>query len=287
MTTTPSYNTIAYSVANNILTITLQRPERMNAWNREMFEELYNAFDRSDADDDVKAVVITGAGRAFCAGADLSRGSETFEGHAEKIAKEKMGDEGGELSRRIYRSLKPVIVAFNGPAVGVGLTFPLAADIRLAAKNIKMGFVFASRGIIPEACSSWFLPRIVGISKALEWSYTGRVFKSEEALDAGLVRSLHEPEELLPAAYEIANEIVTNSSAISCTVLRHMMWKMLGASDPIEAHRIDTKGIDILGVSADAKEGIQAFLEKRKPQFPNKVSKDLPEYFPWWEEQEF
>ena len=282
-----SYKTILYSVDNNILTITLHRPDRMNAWNREMFDELYKAFDRSDADDDVKAVVITGAGRAFCAGADLSRGSETFEGHAEKIAQQKMGDEGGELSRRIYRSLKPVIVAFNGPAVGVGLTFPLAADIRLATKNIKMGFVFASRGIIPEACSSWFLPRIVGISKALEWCYTARIFRSEEALAAGLVRSLHEPDELLPAAYALAGEIVDNSSPISCTVLRHMLWRMQGASDPIEAHRIDTKGIDILGVSADAKEGIDAFLEKRKPNFPGKVSQDLPSYFPWWEEQEF
>ncbi len=282
-----TYNTILYSVENNILTITLHRPERMNAWNREMFEELYSAFDRSDTDDEVKAVIITGEGRAFCAGADLSRGADTFEGHAEKIAKQKTGDEGGELSRRIFRSLKPVIVAFNGPAVGVGLTFPLAADIRLAAKHIKMGFVFANRGIIPEACSSWFLPRIVGISKALEWCYTGRVFHSEEALEAGLIRSLHDIDDLMPAARKLAREIVDNSSAISCTVLRHMLWRMLGASDPIEAHRIDTKGIDILGVSADAKEGIAAFLEKRKPNFPGKVSKDLPNYFPWWQEQEF
>jgi len=287
MSNEKTYNTIRYQIESNILTITLNRPERMNAWNREMFDELMNAFDCSDADDAVKAVVITGEGRAFCAGADLSRGSETFAGHAEKIAQQKMGDEGGELSRRIYRSLKPVIVAFNGPAVGVGLTFPLAADIRLATKNIKMGFVFASRGIIPEACSSWFLPRIVGISKALEWCYTARVFRSEEAFAAGLVRSLHEPEELLPAAYALAKEIVDNSSPISCTVLRHMLWRMLGASDPIDAHRIDTKGIDVLGVSADAKEGIDAFLAKRKPEFPGKVSKDLPSYFPWWQEQEF
>jgi len=190
-----TYNTILYSVEDNILTITLNRPERLNAWNLEMYNELMNAFDQSDADDDVRAVIITGAGKGFCAGADLSRGADTFEGHAANIAKEKRGDEGGELSRRIYRSLKPIIVAFNGPAVGVGVTFPLAADIRMATKGIKMGFVFAGRGIIPEACSSWFLPRIVGISKALEWCYSGRVFKSEEALEAGLVRSLHEPDE--------------------------------------------------------------------------------------------
>lgn len=285
--TSPTYNTILYSVEDSILTITLHRPDRMNAWTREMFLEIYNAFDRSDADDDVKVVIITGAGRAFCAGADLSRGTDTFEGHAAKIAQAKTGDEGGELSRRIYRSLKPVIVAFNGPAVGVGLTFPLAADIRLATKDIKMGFVFASRGIIPEACSSWFLPRLVGISKALEWCYTARVFRSEEAFEAGLVRSLHDAEDLLPAARSLAKEIVDNSSPISCTVLRHMLWRMLGASDPIDAHRLDTLGIDILGVSPDAKEGIQAFLEKRKPNFPGKVSQDLPSYFPWWEEQEF
>ncbi|GAB1264899.1 crotonase/enoyl-CoA hydratase family protein [Aurantivibrio infirmus] len=282
-----NYNTILYSVSENILTITLNRPDRLNAWNLEMYRELYDAFDKSDADDEVRAVIITGAGRGFCAGADLSRGADTFEGHAANIAKEKRGDEGGELSRRIYRSLKPVIVAFNGPAVGVGATFPLAADIRMAAKGIKMGYVFAGRGIVPEACSSWFLPRIVGISKALEWCYTGRVFKSEEALEAGLVRSLHEPEELIPAARALAKEIAENSSPISCTVLRQMLWQMLGASHPIEAHRLDTKGIDILGVSADAKEGITAFVEKRKPNFPGKVSKDLPEYFPWWEEPEF
>ncbi|GAB1261073.1 crotonase/enoyl-CoA hydratase family protein [Aurantivibrio plasticivorans] len=282
-----NYDTILYSVEENILTITLHRPDRLNAWNLQMYRELVDAFDRSDADDDVRAVIITGAGKGFCAGADLSKGSETFEGHAANIAAEKRGDEGGELSRRIYRSLKPVIVAFNGPAVGVGLTFPCAADIRMAAKDIKMGFVFSGRGIVPEACSSWFLPRLVGISKALEWCYSGRVFKSEEALEAGLVRSLHEPEDLIPAARSLAKEMTENSSPISCTVLRHMLWRMLGASDPIEAHRLDTKGIDILGVSPDAKEGITAFVEKRKPNFPGKVSQDLPDYFPWWQEPEF
>lgn len=282
-----NYETILYSIEDHILTITLNRPDRLNAWNLQMFAELCDAFDRSDADDDVRAVIITGAGKGFCAGADLARGADTFEGHAAAIAKAKRGDEGGELSRRIFRSLKPVIVAFNGPAVGVGLTFPLAADVRMAAKGVKMGFVFTNRGIIPEACSSWFLPRIVGISKALEWCYSGRVFKSEEAAEAGLVRSLHEPDELLPAARALAKEMTENSSPIANTVLRQMMWRMLGADHPIEAHRIDTKGIDELGVSADAKEGIQAFLEKRKPEFPGKVSKDLPSFFPWWEEPEF
>ena len=283
-----SFNTILYEVEDNILTITLNRPDSLNAFNGEMCSDLIRAFDMSDADDDVRAVIITGAGRGFCAGADLAKGADTWEGHEEALEKKKnIGDGGGELSRRIFNSLKPVIVAFNGPAVGVGLTFPCAADIRMAAKNIKMGFVFAARGIIPEGCSSWFLPRLVGISKTLEWCYTARVFRSEEALEAGLVRSLHEPEDLIPAARELAREMTETSSAVSNTVIRHMMWRMLGASHPIEAHRIDTLGINALGVSADAKEGITSFLEKRKPNFPGRVSKDLPDYFPWWEEPEF
>ena len=197
------------------------------------------------------------------------------------------GDGGGELSRRIFRSLKPVIVAFNGPAVGMGMTVPLAADIRIAAKGVKMGFVFAARGIVPEGCSSWFLPRIVGISKALEWCYSARIFPSEEALAAGLLRSVHEKEDLIPAARALAREFIDNSSKVANTVLRHMMWRMMGARDPIEAHRIDTAGINALATSPDAKEGINSFLEKRAPSFPGKVSKDLPEFFPWWEEEEF
>jgi enoyl-CoA hydratase/carnithine racemase len=281
------FNTILYNVEDHVLTITLNRPDQLNSFTGEMMRDLFKAFDMSDADDDVRAVIITGAGRGFCAGADLTKGSETWEGHEEALAKKKnVGDGGGELSRRIYRSMKPVIVAFNGPAVGVGMTFAAAADIRMAAKNIKMGFVFAARGIIPEGCSSYFLPRLVGISKALEWCYTGRVFRSEEALEAGFVRSLHEPDELMPAARELAREIADNASSVSNTVLRHMMWKMLGASHPIEAHRIDTAGINALGTSADAKEGITAFLEKRKPEFPGKVSTDLPDFFPWWEDPE-
>ncbi|MFP6583360.1 MAG: crotonase/enoyl-CoA hydratase family protein [Candidatus Hydrogenedentota bacterium] len=279
-----SFKTLLYDVEDHILTIMLNRPDRLNAFNGDMFRDLMAAFDQSDADDDVRVVIITGSGRGFCAGADLERGGDTFAGRDESS---RTPDAGGEVSRRIFRSLKPVIVAFNGPAVGVGLTFPLAADIRLATKNIKMGFVFTARGIIPEACSSWFLPRIVGISQALEWCYTGRVFRSEEALEAGLVRSLHEPDELIPAARELAREMVENASPISNTVLRHMMWKMLGASDPVEAHRIDTRGIDVIGSSPDAAEGVTAFLEKRKPEFPGRVSKDLPDYFPWWEEPTF
>ena len=282
-----TFKTLLYDVQDHILTITLNRPEQLNSFNGEMLSDLLEAFDRSDADDEVRAVIITGAGRGFCAGADLSSGDSTWEGHEEKLSEAKRGDGGGEVSRRIFRSLKPVIVAFNGPAVGVGLTFPLAADVRIAAKGIKMGFVFSARGIIPEGCSTWFLPRIVGISKALEWCFSARIFKSEEALEAGLVRSLHDADELIPAARALAAEFVESKSSISNTVLRQMMWRMLGASDPIEAHRLDTAGINQLATSEDAKEGINSFLEKRPANFPGKVSKDLPEFFPWWEEQEF
>ncbi len=282
-----AFDHILYEVKDSILTITLNRPEILNAFSGGMLNDLIGAFDLADADDDVGAIIITGAGRGFCAGADLSQGDSTWEGHEERLAETKRGDGGGELSRRIFRSLKPVIVAFNGPAVGVGLTFPLAADVRMAARDIKMGFVFAARGLVPEGCASWFLPRIVGISKALEWCFSARVFRSEEALEAGLVRSLHDPEDLLPAARELAREFVEGSSRVSNTVLRHMLWRMLGASDPIEAHRIDTAGISALATSPDAKEGIKSFLEKRAPDFPGKVSSDLPGFFPWWEEPEF
>jgi enoyl-CoA hydratase/carnithine racemase len=278
---------ILYDVEDGILTITLNRPEILNAFSGGMLRDLTRALDAADADDDVHAIIITGAGRGFCAGQDLSAGDSTWEGHEEALEGTETGDGGGELSRRIYRCLKPVIVAFNGPAVGVGITFTLAADVRLAAKNVKMGFVFAARGIIPEGCSSWFLPRLVGISKALEWCYSARVFRSEEALEAGLVRSLHEPDELLPAARELAQEFVSKSSKVSIAVLRHMMWRMLGAPDPINAHWVDTAGINALATSPDAKEGINAFLEKRDPDFPGKVSKDLPSFFPWWEEPKF
>ena len=282
-----NFEAILYEIEDGILTITLNRPELLNAFNGAMSREFMQAFDLSDADDDIGAVIITGAGRGFCAGADLSKGDATWEGHEEALAKTNRGDGGGELSRRIFRSLKPVIVAFNGPAVGMGMTVPLAADIRIAAKDVKMGFVFAARGIVPEGCSSWFLPRIVGISKALEWCYSARIFRSEEALEAGLLRSVHEKEDLIPAARELAREFIDNTSRVANTVLRHMMWRMRSAPDPIDAHRIDTAGINALATSRDAKEGINSFLEKRAPNFPDKVSKDLPAFFPWWEEEAF
>ena len=282
------FETILYEVKDEILTITLNRPDRLNAWTLQMLNDLLTAFDHADADDGIGAIVITGAGRGFCAGADLSEGSgkTTFENSEDQPNLDELGDSGGAASRRLFRCLKPVIVAFNGPAVGVGLTMTLAADIRIAAPNIKMGFVFAARGIIPEGCSSYFLPRLVGISKALEWAMSARVFRSEEALEAGLLRSIHEPEDLLPAAYELAHEFTANSR-VSIAVMRQMFWRMLGADDPIVAHRLDTKGMVQRGKSADATEGTMAFLEKRPADFPDKVSKDLPDFFPWWEEPKF
>jgi len=287
-----NYETLRYEVEGRILTLTLSRPERMNAFTGQMCRELIAAFDQADADDDIKVVIVTGAGKAFCAGADLERGGDTWSKHAESLAQPTraqryVGDGGGQVTRRLFDFNKPVIAAINGPAVGVGITMTLAMDIRLAAPNVKLGFVFAARGIAPEACSSWFLPRIVGISKALEWCYSARVFKSEEALEAGLVRSLHAPEELLPAARALAQEFIDNASSVSIAMTRHMLWRMLSAAHPIDAHEVDTAGIAALGKSDDAREGITAFLEKRKPNFKDRVSENMPSFFPWWKDRAF
>jgi len=269
-----------------------------------MMFEMIDAFDKADADDDVRAIVVTGEGRAFCAGADLSAGAKTFDYAAREDRPEKANtpvmangdidwshesvrDGGGRLTLRIFESMKPVIGAINGPAVGVGVTMQLPMDIRLASENAKFGFVFARRGIVPEACSSYFLPRVVGISQALEWTYTGRVFGAEEALKGGLVRSIHKPEELLPAAYEIAREIVDNTAAVSVSLTRQMLWRMLGADHPMEAHKIDSRAIYARGASADAKEGVMSFLEKRPANYPCKVSKDMPSFYPWWQERKY
>ena len=283
-----SYSTILYEVEDSILTITLNRPEALNAFNNEMLFELMDACDKADADDDVKAIIVTGAGRGFCAGADLSGGGNAFD--YDSLADKESGlsrDGGGRLTLRLYELNKPIIAAINGPAVGVGVTMTLPMDIRLASTGAKFGFVFARRGIVPEACSSYFLPRVVGISKALEWCYSGKVFPASEAMEGGLLRSLHEPEDLLIEAKKIAAEIRDNTSAVSITLVRHMMWKMLGADHPMEAHKIDSRGIYHRGKSPDSKEGVVSFLEKRPAEFPGKVSKDMPEFFPWWEGREF
>jgi len=286
------YQQIIYDIDEGILTITLNRPDKLNAFTGQMMTEMINALDRADADDTVKAIIVTGAGRGFCAGADLSSGASTFDADASapKAAQEEkksIADGGGLLTLRIFDCLKPIISACNGPAVGVGATMQCAMDIRLASTSAKYGFVFSKRGIVPEACSSWFLPRLVGISQALEWTYTGRVFSAEEALEKGLIRSVHEPEDLLPAARKLALEFADQTSSLSIALIRNMMWKMLGADHPVVAHNIDSRGVNAMGKSTDAKEGVASFLEKRPAIFSGKVSAEMPEFFPWWERREF
>ncbi len=288
--------TIATQLDDRILTITLDRPDRLNAFTVAMQRELCAAFDRADADPDVRVVVVTGRGRGFCAGADLAMGAATFDVDAGSPATggaadgDRAGvhrDEGGLLTLRIYSCTKPVIGAINGPAVGVGATMTLPMDVRLASDTARFGFVFARRGIVPEACSSWFLPRVVGISAALEWTMSGRVFGADEALARGLVRSVHAAENLLPAAYELAREIADNTSAVSVAMTRQMLWRMLGADHPMAAHRIDSPAIANLGRSADAREGVISFLEKRPPTFTDRVPEDIPGPWPFWEEPTF
>jgi len=282
-----NFEQITAEVADSVLTITLNRPDRLNAWTARMGRELIEAFDRADADDEVRAIIVTGAGRGFCAGADLAGGGETFDYRRRESAGPVPRDNGGELTLRIFESKKPVIAAINGPAVGVGATMTLPMDVRLAADDARIGFVFARRGIIPEACSSWFLPRVVGISRAMEWVATGRVFSAQEALAGGLLRSLHPTAELLDAANAIAREIVENTAPVSVALARQLMWRMLGAEHPMLAHRADSRGMFLRGQSADAVEGVTAFLEKRPARFPDRVSSGLPEVMPGWTAPQF
>jgi len=283
------YREILYTVEDHVLTITLNRPEKLNAFTARMMVEVIDAIDRADADDDVRAVIFTGAGRAFCAGADLSGGSGTFDSRERSadVGIENQRDGGGRVTLRLYDCKKPLIAAINGPAVGVGVTMTLPMDVRLASENARFGFVFARRGICLEAASSWFLPRVVGVSQALEWAYTGRVFDAKEAHAGRLVRSVHAPEALLPAARELAREIADNTSAISVAMTRQMVWKMLGADHPMEAHKIDSRAILALGQSADAHEGVGAFLAKRKAEFRQRPSQEMPKFYPWWRERKF
>jgi enoyl-CoA hydratase/carnithine racemase len=276
------YTHILYEVSDHVATLTLNRPDHLNAFTNAMVREMKDVFNRVDADDDVRAVIVTGAGRGFCAGADLSSGAETFAhgGSDVQTATRVPRDGGGLVSLRIFDCLKPVIAAINGPAVGVGITMTLPMDFRLASTSARFGFVFSRRGIVPEACSSWFLPRLVGISQALEWCYTGRVFGADEALEGGLVRSVHEPDELLPAARALAAEIVENAAPVSVALTRRMLWEMLTADHPMEAHRVDSRGILERGRSADVREGVESFLEKRPAVFTDRVSDGLPDIFP-------
>jgi enoyl-CoA hydratase/carnithine racemase len=292
---TSDYQQIAYEVADGVATITLDRPDRLNAFTVRMQRELCAALDEVDADPDVRVVVVTGRGRGFCAGADLGGGGDSFDHGSDLAAKSgvvteadgRHRDEGGIVALRFFACTKPVIGAINGPAVGVGITMTLPFDVRLASTTAKVGFVFARRGIIPEACSSWFLPRVVGISQAMEWCATGRVFGAEEALAGGLVRSVHAPDELLPAAYALADEIASNTSAVSVAVTRALMWRMLGEPHPMAAHRTDSVLMDQIGRGNDVREGVVSFLEKRPPEFPDRVPADLPAGYPWWTEPEF
>jgi enoyl-CoA hydratase/carnithine racemase len=290
-----SYSTIDYGVADHVGTITLDRPDRLNAFTVRMQQELCAAVDEVDADEDVRALVVTGRGRGFCAGADLGGGDTTFDtdsdvatgGGVLREADGRHRDEGGLTALRFFECTKPVIGAINGAAVGVGVTMTLPFDVRLASTAAKFGFVFARRGLVPEACSSWFLPRVVGISRAMEWCATGRVFGAEEALAGGLVRSVHEPDDLLPVAYGLAREIAAGASAVSVSLTRAMLWRMLGAPHPMDAHRLDSALVDALGPGADVREGVLSFLEKRAPEFPNRVPRDLPPLYPWWDDPTF
>jgi enoyl-CoA hydratase/carnithine racemase len=283
------YSQILFAVDDGVATITLHRPDKMNAYSRTMVHEMRDAFDRTDADDAVRAVIVTGHGqRAFCAGADLTPepGEHVFSlgDQVDDLSDPRVRDGGGLLTLRIYQSKKPVIGAINGAAVGIGATMQLPMDIRLASTNARFGFVFARRGIVPEAASSWFLPRIVGLPQALEWCMTGRVFGAEEALRGGLVRSLHAPDDLMPAAHALAREIADNTSAVAVTMTRAMLWHNPQFDHPMQAHRMDSRAIYTLSRRPDAREGIASFLEKRAPRYPMRVSSDMPDFYPWWEE---
>ncbi|MFD7292440.1 enoyl-CoA hydratase-related protein [Streptomyces sp. NPDC059897] len=290
--TATDFTEIRYAVADRIATITLHRPERLNAFTHTMAAELIAAFDLTDADDEVRAVVITGSGRGFCAGADLAGGAATFDHDAAGRAGGRADfgtidgvprDGGGCVALRIAASVKPVVVAVNGPAVGVGSTMTLPADIRIAAESARFGFVFARRGLVPEAASSWFLPRVVGISQAMEWVATGRVFDAAEALTGRLVSRVVPDADLLPTAYALAAEIAENTSAVSVAHSRRLMWSMLGAASPWDAHRLDSAAIHKLGQGPDAAEGVMSFLEKRPAKFPTTLA-DHEDTLPAWPE---
>lgn len=293
------YEQIKYEVADGILTITMNRPDKLNAFTGVMMNEMIDAFDKADADDDVRVIVVTGAGRAFCAGADLSGGADTFNYESQggdspvradgtiNYSHPAVRDGGGLLTLRIYESLKPVIAAINGPAVGVGVTMTLPMDIRLMSDGAKIGFVFARRGIVPEAASSFFLPRTIGINRAMEWCSTGRLVMADEAKEAGYARSVHAADDLLPTAYAIAREIADNTAPVSVALTRQMLWRSFAMSHPMDAHKLDSRAVYSRGRTNDATEGVQSFLEKRPARYPDKVSENMPDFFPWWDEQTY
>lgn len=286
------FTQIELEIEDGIATVTLNRPDRMNAFTRVMMQEIIDAMDMTDGDDSVRAVIFTGHGdKAFCAGADLTPddGARPFAANEEisDLSDPRVRDGGGRLALRLFNAKKPLIAACNGVAVGVGATMQLAMDIRLAADSARYGFVFARRGIVPEACSSWFLPRLVGMQTALEWTMTGRVFDAAEAKDAGLVRSVHPRSELMEAARGLAREIADNTAPVSVAMTRAMLWRLSALEHPMLAHRIDSRAIFSLAKSADAKEGVESFLEKRAPDYPGRVGEDMPDFYPWWDEPDY
>ena len=281
------FSTIKLERHENLALLFLNRPEKLNAFTFLMMEELICAFDLIEEDDTFNAVIISGIGRGFCAGADLSSGKNTFNPSFDNFAVQEddfRRDSGGILTLRMYKFLKPIIFACNGPAVGIGASMQLPGDIRIASEDARFGFVFNNRGIVPDACSSWFLPKIVGISKALDLTFSGRIIDSEEALDIALISSIHKPENLINDAKKIAQELVEKSAPVSIAITRQMLWRSFGQAAPYEAHVIESKAIDSRGASDDAKEGVNSFLEKRPARFKNLISSDMPDFFPWWED---
>ena len=283
-----NYETLDATKDKKVLTIQFTRPEKMNTFSGQMLRDILEVLDDAEKDDEVRAVIFTGSGKAFCAGADLSSGEDTFDmSDRQKKDQNVQRDTGGVLTLRLFDFKKPLIAAINGAAVGVGITMTLPMDIRICSDRAKFGFVFAKRGIVPEACSSWFLPKIVGISNALQWCLSGKIFQPTEALEKGLITEITSEEDLLKRAKEIASDFVDSTSSLSVTLIRQMLWKMLGADHPMEAHKVDSRGVYFLGKTGEASEGVLSFLEKRDPNFPGKVSKDLPEFYPWWTEKDF
>lgn len=285
------FSQILYDVTDGVATITMNRPEKMNAYTAVMMREICSALDMADGDDDVRAIIFTGAGRAFCAGADLTPddGRKPFANNdtVDSYSDDRVRDTGGIMTLRIYECIKPVIGAINGAAVGIGATMQLPMDMRLASTKARFGFVFARRGIVPEAASSWFLPHLVGRAKALEWCMTGRVFNADEALKGGLIRSIHEPDDLMPAALALAHEIRDNTAPVSVALTRQMLWRNPSANHPMEAHKIDSRAIYTRAKTNDAKEGIASFLEKREPSYPDKISMNMPDFYPWWDDVDY
>jgi len=282
------FRTITLERDENLAILLLNRPEKLNAFTFLMMKELISALDLIEDDDSFHAVIISGEGRGFCAGADLSSGKETFNPSFDNFAVQEQDfrrDSGGILTLRMYKFLKPIIFACNGPAVGIGASMQLAGDIRIASENARFGFVFNNRGIVPDACSSWFLPKIVGISKALELTFSGKIIDSQEALDISLISSIHKPENLMNDAKKIAQDLIEKSAPVSIAITRQMLWRSFGQANPYEAHVIESKAIDSRGASDDAKEGVNSFLEKRPAKFKNLISSDMPDFFPWWKDE--